>query len=228
MSTPETKEPSSIYFNLDSDAFLKGTSVNSRLSLLGKELYDNIENLILDENILGKAFNKRNLDKKTIYSAYKFKLNLDELNSDSASVENVLIEEKNREILFKGEEDEEEKIEEEEKKEIKVEKRMNEEELFGDIEKNIDENIKKMKEKKNKVKNKEELADEFDKFLQEGNNDNNKIEVNNNAVNNKNDNNNAKKEKFDSSANLFQDLSYYEQEYNEQNKPLIIEDNPNP
>ena len=154
MSTPETQEPNSIYSNLDSDAFLKGTSVNSRLSLLGKELYDNIENLILDENILGKAFNKRNLDKKTIYSAYKFKLNLDELNSDSASVENVLIEEKNREILFKGEEDEEEKekIEEEEKKEVKVEKRMNEEELFGDIEKNIDENIKKMQEKKNKVK----------------------------------------------------------------------------
>ena len=91
MSTPETQEPNSIYSNLDSDAFLKGTSVNSRLSLLGKELYDNIENLILDENILGKAFNKRNLDKKTIYSAYKFKLNLDELNSDSASVENVLI-----------------------------------------------------------------------------------------------------------------------------------------
>jgi len=226
MSTPETQEPNSIYLNMDSDAFLQGTSVNSRLSLLGKELYDNIENLILDENILGKAFNKRNLDKKTIYSAYKFKLNLDELNSDSASVENVLIEEKNREILFKGEEDEEEKEKiEEEKKEVKVEKRMNEEELFGDIEKNIDDNIKKMQEKKNKVKNKEELDDEFDKFLQEGNTDNNNdAAINNNTVNN----NNVKVERFDSSANLFQDLSYYEQEYNEQNKPSILEDNPNP
>ena len=84
-----------------------------------------------------------------------------------------------------------------------------------------------MQEKKNKAKNKEELDDEFDKFLQEGNNDNN----NNNTINNNNaviNNNNARKERFDSSANLFQDLSYYEQEYNEQNKPLIIEDNPNP
>ncbi len=51
MSTPETQEPNSIYLNMDSDAFLQGTSVNSRLSLLGKELYDNIENLILDEKI---------------------------------------------------------------------------------------------------------------------------------------------------------------------------------
>ena len=151
---------------------------------------------------------------------------MDELNSDSASVENVLIEEKNREILFKGEEDEEEKEKiEEEKKEVKVEKRMNEEELFGDIEKNIDDNIKKMQEKKNKVKNKEELDDEFDKFLQEGNNDNKDAEIYNNTVNN---NNNVKVERFDSSANLFQDLSYYEQEYNEQNKPSILEDNPKP
>ena len=33
MSTPETQEPNSIYLNMDSDAFLQGTSVNSRLSL---------------------------------------------------------------------------------------------------------------------------------------------------------------------------------------------------
>ena len=109
-----------LYNNLGSDAFLRAT-MKTRLSLLGKELYDNIENLILDENILSNAFKKRNLDKKTIYSSNKFKLNLDELNSDSASVENVLIEEKHREILFKGEEDDdnEEKIDIEKIKNIK-------------------------------------------------------------------------------------------------------------
>ena len=69
-----------LYNNLGSDAFLRAT-MKTRLSLLGKELYDNIENLILDENILSNAFKKRNLDKKTIYSSNKFKLNLDELNS---------------------------------------------------------------------------------------------------------------------------------------------------
>ena len=235
MLSQETQEPNSIYSNLDSDAFLKGTSMNSRLSLLGKELYDNIENLILDENILGKAFNKRNLDKKTIYSAYKFRLNLDELNSDSALVENVLIEEKEREILFKGEEDEnepEEKIEEE-KKEIKVEKRLNEEELFGDIEKNIDDNIKKRAETKNKFMDKKDLDDGFDKFLEEGINNENLEKGQNNERNN-NDNNiidnkadNIRKERLDSTANLFQDLSYYEQEYNEQNKPSILDNDIN-
>ena len=52
MLSQETQEPDSIYSNLDSDDFIKGTSINSRLSLLGKELYDIIENFILDENIL--------------------------------------------------------------------------------------------------------------------------------------------------------------------------------
>ena len=216
MSTEETKEINNIYSNLDSDAFLRGTSMNSRLSLLGRELYDNIENLILDENILGKAFNKRNLVKKTIYSAYKFKLNLDELNSDSPSVENVLIEEKNKEILFKGEENEEEgetKIEEKKK----VEKRLNEEELFGDIEKDIDNSIKKRNE--SKIKDKKKVDEEFDKFLEEGNNVNNLDKDKNDAENN----NNIKKEMKDSYSNLFQDLSYYEQEYNEQHKLSILD-----
>jgi len=64
--------------NLDSDEFLKGNAFHSRLSLLGREFHENIDKFILDENILGKALNKRYLNKKTIYSSNKFKLNLDE------------------------------------------------------------------------------------------------------------------------------------------------------
>ena len=65
---------------LDSDEFLKGNEFHSRLSLLVKELYDNIDKCILDEKNLGKALNEKIFSKKTIYSSNKFKLNLDEIN----------------------------------------------------------------------------------------------------------------------------------------------------
>ena len=139
---------------LDSDEFLKGNEFHSRLSLLVKELYDNIDKCILDEKNLGKALNEKFFSKKTIYSSNKFKLNLDEINSNSLSVENVLLEEKSEQILIKGEEDrkeQEEKIEEA-KPEKKVITQIDEDEFFAEIEKNAEEDLKNVKEKNDKKK----------------------------------------------------------------------------
>ena len=100
------------------------------------------------------------------------------------------------------------------KKEIKVEKRLKEEELFGDIEKNIDDSIKKRAETKNKFKDKKELDNEFNKFLEEGINKDNLEQGENNEGNN-NDNNkvdnnadNIRKETLDSAENLFNILMF--------------------
>ena len=190
-----------LYNNLGSDAFLRAT-MKTRLSLLGKELYDNIENLILDENILSNAFKKRNLDKKTIYSSNKFKLNLDELNSDSASVENVLIEEKHREILFKGEEDDDNE-ENEKKEEIIVEKKKEKEDfkdIFGDMD-NI-ENIENKTQKQNEKNKNDNTNDTLYYKMVEDNEDN--LDKNKNV-----------KPILESSrtSTLVQDISDYNQEY---------------
>ena len=190
-----------LYNNLGSDAFLRAT-MKTRLSLLGKELYDNIENLILDENILSNAFKKRNLDKKTIYSSNKFKLNLDELNSDSASVENVLIEEKHREILFKGEEDDDNE-ENEKKEEIVVEKKKEKEDfkdIFGDMD-NM-ENIENKTQKQNEKNKNDNTNDTLYYKMVEDNEDN--LDKNKNV-----------KPILESSrtSTLVQDISDYNQEY---------------
>ena len=190
-----------LYNNLGSDAFLRAT-MKTRLSLLGKELYDNIENLILDENILSNAFKKRNLDKKTIYSSNKFKLNLDELNSDSASVENVLIEEKHREILFKGEEDDDNE-ENEKKEEIIVEKKKEKEDfkdIFGDMD-NM-ENIENKTQKQNEKNKNDNTNDTLYYKMVEDNEDN--LDKNKNV-----------KPILESSrtSTLVQDISDYNQEY---------------
>ena len=189
---------------LDSDEFLKGNEFHSRLSLLVKELYDNIDKYILDEKNLGKALNEKFFSKKTIYSSNKFKLNLDEINSNSLSVENVLLEEKSEQILIKGEEDrkeQEEKIEEA-KPEKKVITQIDEDEFFAEIEKNAEEDLKNVKEKNDKKK---ESVDNNN--ILEGNEQNqNEILVEN--VDNQ-------KEIADYSANLLQDLSNYEREFQE-------------
>ena len=189
---------------LDSDEFLKGNEFHSRLSLLVKELYDNIDKCILDEKNLGKALNEKFFSKKTIYSSNKFKLNLDEINSNSLSVENVLLEEKSEQILIKGEEDrkeQEEKIEEA-KPEKKVITQIDEDEFFAEIEKNAEEDLKNVKEKNDKKK---ESVDNNN--ILEGNEQNqNEILVEN--VDNQ-------KEIADYSANLLQDLSNYEREFQE-------------
>ena len=104
--------------NLTSDAFLKAPTINTRLSLLGRELNDNIDNLVINEKTLGQVFKKDNIKNKTIYTSNKFKINYDDLISDILQSDNILIEEKNRTILFKGEDDDEQlrMIEEEKKK----------------------------------------------------------------------------------------------------------------
>ena len=159
----------------------KDNIINSRLSLLGKELYENMENLILGENILGNYFQKRNLDKKTIYSSNKLKLNIDELNSDSTSVEKIFIEEKNKFILFKGTDQEQNQQNEnqgetpETQGETIIEKNEDDfDALFDAVEQGVDADI----EKKCKA-----------------NNDNNDNNGNNNDINNnKNEINNNKNE----------------------------------
>ena len=179
MSTPDANNI--LYHKLESDSFLRASNVNTRLSLLGKELYDNIENLILDENILGNYFKKRNLDKKTIYSSNKFTLNLDELNSDSISVENILIEEKHKDILFKGEDEgeiEEPETIEETKPETK--KEITGKDIFKDIFADIENND-------TGVKKEENINDNEDKDKK-------------------------------TTSNLFQDISDYNQELNENKK----------
>ena len=93
--------------NLTSDAFLKAPTINTRLSLLGRELNDNIDNLVINEKTLGQVFKKHNSNSKTIYSSGKYKINFDDLISDNISSDNILIEEKNRTMLFKGENDNE-------------------------------------------------------------------------------------------------------------------------
>jgi len=190
-----------IYNNLGSDAFLRAT-MKTRLSLLGKELYDNIENLILDENILSNAFKKRNLDKKTIYSSNKFKLNLDELNSDSASVENVLIEEKHREILFKGEEDDDNE-ENEKKEEIIVEKKKEKEDfkdIFGDMD-NM-ENIENKTQKQNEKNKNDNTNDTLYYKMVEDNEDNLDKNKNGKPI-----------LEYSRTSTLVQDISDYNQEY---------------
>ena len=199
--------------NLNSDAFMRASNINTRLSLLGRELYDNIENLILDENILGKAFNKRNLDKKTIYSSNKYKLNLDELNSDFATVDNVLIEEKHKEILFKGDDNNDNNniYEEEKNEEIKVikkeeKKRINADEFFGEIEKNLENNN----------------DTDFYKIVNdnEDNLDNNNKDNNNKDKNNNDDKNNNNKINITVSrpSTLVQDLLFYKKAKKEKRK----------
>ena len=215
MSTPdaqETPETNDILSNLDSENLPHPTSMKSRLSVLGKELYENIENLILDQNILSNAFNKRNIDKKTIYSSNKYRLNLEVLNSNTISFENILIEEKNKEILFKGEEDEEIEEKEEEKIERKEEKRIDQKEFFEELEKDIDIQIKNVDDYKNKKK--EDVDKDFDEMME-------KKEEKNNEENNIKDKN--KKANMESNTNLIQDLYDYNQEFKEQNKSTMLD-----
>ena len=207
MSSSENNN--SLYNNLQSDSFLRASNINTRLSLLGKELYDNIENLILDENSLGNYFKKRNLDKKTIYSSNKLKLDLDELNSDSTSVENVLIEEKYKEILFKGtDEEQNEEGETQETPEtpgetkVKKEKETNDD-LFDTLEQDIENKIQKKCGMNKNDNNENDNGNNINE-----NNDEIKKEDNPNV--NENDNDYKKM-----TSTLVQDISDYNQEFNE-------------
>ena len=110
--------------NLNSDAFLRASTINTRLSLLGRELNENIDNLVLDEVTLGQVFKKQNLNNKTIYSSNKYKINFDNLVSDEISSNDILLEEKQKTILFKGQDENEQlTIIEEVKEDVKNNKK---------------------------------------------------------------------------------------------------------
>jgi len=93
--------------SLSNDAFLTASTTNKRLSLLGHEFNGNIGNIILNEQTgetLEKIFKKHTEKAKTIYSSSKYKLNMKYLLSDSfeSKIDNILIEEKNDNIIFQG------------------------------------------------------------------------------------------------------------------------------
>ena len=108
---------------INSDAFLRASTINTRLSLLGRELNGNIENIVINKKTFRQVFNKQELKKKTIYYSGKYSINFNNLISDNISFDNILIEEKQKDILYKGEDEdnlkiiEEEPIKEPEKKE---------------------------------------------------------------------------------------------------------------
>ena len=223
----------------------KDNIINSRLSLLGKELYENMENLILGENILGNYFQKRNLDKKTIYSSNKLKLNIDELNSDSTSVEKIFIEEKKKFILFKGTDQEQNQQNEnqgetpETQGETIIEKNEDDfDALFDAVEQGVDADIEKkckanndnndnngnnndINNNKNEINNnKNEINDNKDINKEENTKDNSKDNSNNSkdSINDnykENENDNDDKDKKEST--LIQDISDYNQEQKENN-----------
>ena len=200
MSSSENNN--SQYNNLQSDSSNHESNITISLSKLEKELNDNFENLIIGENSLGYYLNKRNSDKKTIYTSNRLKLDLKEINSDSTSVENILIEEKYREILFKGNDEEKEEEGEtpetaETRGETKVEgEQETSNDLFDTLEQAIEKKIQK-KIGKNKGDDNET-----------GDNENNdEIKKEDNANVDENDNDDKK-----INSTLVQDISDYNQE----------------
>ena len=143
----KTKQDKSDINKLNNDAFLRASTINSRLSLLGHEFMDNIDNIVLNEKTgktLGQIFNKKNTKNKTMYASSKFKLDMNILNSDDLNFDsnNIFIEEKQNKILYKGidEVDEQSKKDEEEKKKTKGkrEKEKENREIINDVFKNIE------------------------------------------------------------------------------------------
>ena len=205
--------------NLTSDAFLKAPTINTRLSLLGRELNDNIDNLVINEKTLGQVFKKDNKKNKTIYTSNKFKINYDDLISDILQSDNILIEEKNRTILFKGEDDDEQlRMIEEEKEQLKEIKPKKENvNLFEGI-MNVLENGNNKKEDNQQ---KGQMGTIFEQILEEKeediNNDNidniENLNVNNN--NNKENTGEKKEIKFMRASTIFQDVYDFNQEFQE-------------
>ena len=72
---------------------------------------------MINEKTFGQVFNKQELKKKTIYYSGKYSINFNNLISDNISFDNIFIEEKQKDILYKGVEDDHLKIIEEEPKE---------------------------------------------------------------------------------------------------------------
>ena len=217
---------------LNSDAFLRASTINTRLSLLGRELNNNIENLVINEKTLGQVFNKQNMKNKTIYSSGKYNINFDNLISDNVSCDNILIEQKQKEILYKGEDDEEQlKIIEEETEQInEVKEKKEKKNLFEQLQENIDkpkeENNKNNDETDiifNKILNSDDIAnnENNNKNNNENKNDDNNDNTNANNNNNENNNeNNGNKTDIKSMrlSTMFQDIMDFNQENKEEDE----------
>ena len=135
--------------SLSNDAFLRASTANKRLSLLGHEFKDNIGGIILNEKTgetLEKIFKKYSEKAKTIYSSSKYKLNLKSLLSDSLEfkTDNILIEEKNDNIIFQGADYKEGlKKGKEEKSNITEEEKTSKKNMVNDLFNSIDKSDKK-------------------------------------------------------------------------------------
>ena len=192
--------------NLNSDAFLRASTINTRLSLLGRELNENIDNLVLDEVTLGQVFKKQNLNNKTIYSSNKYKINFDNLVSDEISSNDILLEEKQKTILFKGQDENEQlTIIEEVKEDVKNNKKKNQINIYEDVTNDI--------EKKEQIKTVGGTT-LFDEIYQEK--PNSKEEKSN--LNDENNNVNiSDNNKFMRASTLFQNIFDFNQELKEIN-----------
>ena len=193
---------------LNSDAFLRASTINTRLSLLARELNDNIDNLVINEQTFDEVLKKAkiNPDMKTIHASNKYKINFDSLISDDFSCDNIIIEEKQKDILYKGKDEEELKIIEEEneiKEEFKEKKKENIN-IYEDVENAIE-------NKDNKKEN--AIGSLFDEYLEDGNNEENK----NNNIENPAENN----LQFMRASTMFQDILDFNQEYQEINNNII-------
>ena len=137
---------------LSNDAFLRASTANKRLSLLGHEFNNNIDNIIINEKTgetLGKIFKKQSEKVKTIYSSSKYKLNKEYLLSDSLedfTTDSILIEEKKEKdnIIFKGIDYKEQlKTEIEDKINVTEENKSNNKNMIGDFLESLDTNEQK-------------------------------------------------------------------------------------
>ena len=205
-----SKSKADKYVNaINSDAFLRASTFKTRLSLLGRELNDNIENLVINEKTLGQVFSKQESKNKTIYSSGKYSINFDNLISDSISCDDILIEERQKEILYKGDDGEENlKVIEEEKEQLnEVEEKKKEKILFDEIENDIN------KVDKEDVKKNDETDMIFNKILLEDKEENNidKNENNNDGdtIPNASENKEIQPMRL---SNIFQDVMDYKQE----------------
>ena len=198
---------------LNSDAFLRASTINTRLSLLARELNDNIGSLVINEQTFDEVLKKAKINKgmKTIRASNKYKINFDILINNDFSCDDILIEEKQKDILYKGKDEEELKIIEEvdETKEFKEQKKepknekMNLDSIFDDV-KNDD-------NKDNKKEDKTEYI--FDQILEDKND-----------IENENENNekpNDKNIKFMRASTMFQDVFDFNQEFQEINNNII-------
>lgn len=137
--------------SLSNDALLRASTDNKRLSLLNREFNENINNFILNNKTgetIANILNKKKERINTIYSSSKYKLNMENLLSDSLEdfkVDSLLIEEKKGNIIFQGADYKEKLKENEEKKNnIIEEEKKNKNDTLNELFDSLDGNEKKV------------------------------------------------------------------------------------